>query len=88
MLVGSCICFHDALTFNGTGYRGAEFIDGFSYWPDFFARVFLGYLLYDLVIMLVFRRASCYQKCSEGVHSEPSFLVFCSLWHRLSLRKG
>ena len=52
---GSCFCFHDALTFNGTGYRGTDFIEGFSYWPDFFARVFLGYLLYDLVIMLAFR---------------------------------
>ena len=57
---GSYICFHDALTFNGTGYRGEDFIDGFSYWPDFFARVFLGYLLYDLVIMLVFRQASAH----------------------------
>ncbi len=49
------MCFHDALTFDGTGYRGAEFIDGFSFWSDFFARVFLGYLLYDLAIMLTFR---------------------------------
>ena len=52
---GSCLCFHDALTFNGRGYRGIDFVEGFSFWPDFFARIFLGYLLYDLVIMLTFR---------------------------------
>ena len=58
MCAGSCVCLHDALTFHGTGYRGTDFIEGFSFWPDYFARVFLGYLLYDLVIMLAFRQAS------------------------------
>ena len=49
------MCFYDALTFEGRGYSGAEFVVGFSYWPDFWARVFLGYLGYDLIAMLAIR---------------------------------
>lgn len=49
------MCFYDAWTFNGSGYSGGEFVLGFSYWPDLWARVFLGYLIYDLVAMLAIR---------------------------------
>ena len=52
---GSFACFYDALTYEGRGYRGAEFVLGFSFWPDFCARVFLGYLTYDLIAMLAIK---------------------------------
>ena len=72
------MCFHDALTFKGTGYHGADFIEGFSFWPDFFARVFLGYLLYDLVIMLTFRWASR-AECSMPHRARYCALVCCNV---------
>lgn len=49
------MCFYDALTFEGRGYSGADCVLGISYWPDFWARVFLGYLVYDLIAMLAIR---------------------------------
>lgn len=65
------MCFYDALTFNGVGYRGGDFVLGFSYWPDFWARVFLGYLVYDLVAMLAIRCASESHKPAQSVALSP-----------------
>ncbi|KAK9808935.1 hypothetical protein WJX72_006612 [[Myrmecia] bisecta] len=47
LVIGSLWCFADA-----RGYDESGCIWGYSFPPDFMARVFLGYLLYDLALMI------------------------------------
>ena len=61
---GSWFCFRDSWTYSRTGN-----IFEYSFYPDFFARIFLGYLIYDLSNLGIFfktLRCSPQQAVSRG----------------------
>eukprot|EP00884_Botryococcus_braunii_P004604 jgi/Botrbrau1/14144/Bobra.182_3s0085.1 len=50
LVIGAYLCFMDSLRYK----RREDIVHGYSWPPDFFARIFIGYLIYDLVFMLIF----------------------------------
>ena len=67
---GSWFCFRDSWTYSRTGN-----IFEYSFYPDFFARIFLGYLIYDFSNLGIFFKTL---RCSPQQAADPVATKACT----------